>query len=402
MKKRYSPINRWFRSYDSTGDIFRAQLIQLITGGGGGVTPKTVTGVSPLSLVNAVAGNIQALYRYGSCVQNGTPSASNPVDISCNNGVLTIVDDELPTGYKRIEFIKFDGDFHYITNEKLFGFDEITITLTDTVTAGQNVFGSYSGTASGIKNYSLYIYGGGANNSSYLRYGETLYRPKYGSGKRTLVYGPNGSSGFSTDVSITPEEFETDDVAWIGMLPNSSSPHYTGTIVGNILIGDRLKYIPCERVSDGVIGYYEPNTEVFLEPDGDGTPVKGDYDFAHSHVEVVGTPETVTITASGAASQTCSVVNLFGVGNYKDSEEIIGGTVKRKCAVCLYDGTQTIGTPYISTTGGLDVGAVIVYYTGGETTERITPRTLITVDGTNTVTSTFTNAELKVTYEASS
>ena len=132
MKKRYSPINRWFRSYDSTGDIFRAQLIQLITGGGGGSTPVTITGVSPLSLVNAVAGNIQALYRYGSCVQNGTPSVPNPVDISCNNGTLTVIDDELPTEYKRVESIGFDGSTHYITNEKLFGSDEITITLDDT------------------------------------------------------------------------------------------------------------------------------------------------------------------------------------------------------------------------------------------------------------------------------
>lgn len=398
MKKRYSPMDRWFHTYDATGDIFRAQLIQLITGGT--VTPETVTGISPLSLVNAVAGNIQALYRYGNCVQNGTPSSSNPVDISCNNGVLTIIDDELPTGYKRIESIDFDGGFHYITGEKLYGSDEITITLDDTASGGQNVFGSYSGTASGRKNYSLYIYGGGSSTSSYLRYGETLYRPKYGDGKRTLVYGPNGASGFSTDISMTPEEFETDDVAWIGMLPNSSSPHFTGTIVGNILIGNRLKYIPCERVSDGTIGYYEPNTSVFLEPAGNGTPTKGAYDLTHSHVEVVGTPETVTITASGAASQTFTVEDLLGVGGYKDMEEVVSGVVTRKCAVCLYDGTQTIGTPYISTTGGLDVGAVIVYYTGGDTTEQVTPNELTVADGDNTVTSSVDGAEITVTYPA--
>lgn len=611
MRKIHYLPGRQFGFNNITGTFFRIAMMLLLLGkGSSGGVPTTVSGTSPLSLTNAVAGLIQSLYRYGwceyvpeqylssvvqsgKCEQNDTPSTSTPVDIACNNGVLKMVDDELPAGYKRIESIGFDGNFHYITNETLFGSDEITITLGDTSTGGQNVFGSYSGTSAGTKNYSLYIYGGGANNSSYLRYGETLYRPKYGSGKRTLVYGPNGSSGFSTDVSMTPEEFETDDVAWIGMLPNSSSPHFTGTIVGNILIGNRLKYIPCERVSDGTIGYYEPNTSVFLEPAGNGTPTKGAYDGSHYHLDVVGTPETVTaglqtatvvdlfgvgnyadtqdiisgtvirkvgikvldgteawtrtsenrftsviddvlagtgnailcthyeysrnatssnccritdtgrlyicdtggydtasdfkaflasqyavgtpviaiyplaeevtesttpqvivnetivpsseyidnivittaktkwttpdvnhpldiicnngvvtvngalgpvetvtISADGVEDQTFTVEDLLGVGDYKDMEEVVSGVVTRKCTVCVYDGTQSIGSPYMSTTGGLDIGATIVYYTGGETTEQVTPNELTVADGDNTVTSSVDDAEITVTYPA--
>ena len=320
------------------------KLIWLNANLANGSVLETVTGISPLLLANAIAGNMVSLKQIGKCVQALNPTPDNPIDIMCNNGTLRMVDDELPDGYRRIESIGFDGDFHYITNEKLRGSDEITITLDDTRSSGQNVFGSYSGTSSGTKNYSLYVYGAGSTSYSYLRYGETLYRPRYGSGKRTLVYGPNGTSGFLTDLSMEPDEFETDDVAWIGMLPNSSSPHFTGTIVGSILIGDRLKYIPCERVSDGAVGYYEPNTSVFLEPVGEGTPTKGAYDGSHYQLGVVGTPETVT-----SGMQTASVQDLYAVGDYVDTQDIVSGVVTRRVSVYVFDGTENWELP-----GGAD------------------------------------------------
>ena len=184
----------------------------------------------------------------------------------------------LPADYRELIGIDFDGDFHYETGEKLYGSDVITITLDNTSTTGQNVFGSYNGTASGRKNFSLFVYGNGSSSNSYLRYGESLYRPKYGTGKRTLVFGGNGATdGFATDVNITPDTFVTDVQAFIGWLPNSSSPHYTGDIVGRISVGNRLIWIPVERVSDGEIGYYELNSGVFLTKTGTGTPVSLGY-----------------------------------------------------------------------------------------------------------------------------
>ena len=184
----------------------------------------------------------------------------------------------LPADYLELIGIAYDGDFHYETGEKLYGSDVITITLDSTSTTGQNVFGSYNGTASGRKNFSLFIYGNGSSSNSYLRYGETLYRPKYGTGKRTLVFGGNGTTdGFATDVAITPDTFVTDVQAFIGWLPNSTSPHYTGDIVGRITAGNRLIWIPVERISDGEIGYYELNSGVFLTKTGTGTPVSLGY-----------------------------------------------------------------------------------------------------------------------------
>lgn len=305
---------------------------------------QTVTGNAPLTLANAIARAIKSLTQTGLCTQASTPTPSAPVDIKCNNGVLKLVDDELPAGFKRLASIKFDGDFWYETGEVMTGNDDVTMTLSGTVTTGQNVFGSYNGTSEGTKNFSLYMYGGGSTSNCYLRYGEKLLRPRFGSGERTITFGKSGTSGFSIDVTAEPETFTTVAGAFIGMLPNSSSPAYTGTIVGNILVGTRLKWIPCERESDGVVGYYEAVKGVFLEPVGTGTPVKGAYDFSLSHIEVVGTPEVLTVTDEDSNTQTASVVNLLSVGSYADTQEIISGAITRKCGINVLDGTESIST----------------------------------------------------------
>ena len=302
---------------------------------------QTVTGNAPLTLANAIARAIKSLTQTGLCTQADTPTPSAPVDIKCNNGVLKLVDDELPAGFKRLASIKFDGDCWYETGEVMTGDDDVTMTLDDTSTTGQNVFGSYNGASSGRKNFSLFLYGNGSSSNCYLRYGGQLLRPRFGSGERTITFGKSGTSGFLTDATAEPDTFTTVAAAFIGMLPNSSSPAYTGSIVGNILVGTRLKWIPCERESDGVVGYYEAVKGVFLEPVGTGTPVKGAYDFSLSHIEVVGTPEVLTVTDEDSNTQTASVVNLLSVGSYADTQEIVSGAVTRKCGIKILTGEES-------------------------------------------------------------
>ena len=186
-------------------------------------------------------------------------------------------DGELPVAYKRLQNIIFDGDMYYDTNKKLTGSDVITMSIYTATSSGQNLFGAYSGTGAGNINLSIYVY---ATNSSqsYFRYGTTLLRPTLGTGRKTITFGGGGSTdGFLRDVTYDSDEFETTDVAWIGGLPNSSSPKFTGKIYGDIVVGNRLKYIPCERVSDGAIGYYEVFTKTFLESEGTGTPTTDGY-----------------------------------------------------------------------------------------------------------------------------
>lgn len=184
---------------------------------------------------------------------------------------------ELPEGYKRLTGIRFDGDVWYETGEALTGDDDVTMTLDNTASQGQNVFGSYNGTSASARNFSLFIYGNGSTSNSYFRYGEQLLRPRFGTGERTITFGKSGTDGFATDATATPDTFETPANAYIGMLPNSTSPAYTGDIKYNILVGTRLKWIPCERASDGVIGYYESVKGNFIGPSGTGTPISLGY-----------------------------------------------------------------------------------------------------------------------------
>lgn len=337
----------------------------------------TVTGTSPLVLANAMAHAIRKLVQFGKCTTSGG-------DIYCNNGKLVAVDDELPVGYKRIDGIKFDGDFYYSTGESLSGDDDVTMTLANTSTTGQNVFGSYNGTSAGTKNFSLFIYGGGSQSNSYFRYGEQLLRPRFGTGERTITFGKSGTDGFATDVSGTPETFTTPANAYIGMLPNSTSPAFTGSIIGNILIGTRLKYIPVERESDGVIGYFERVKGNFIAPTGSGTPVSLGYDTSHLNIlSVEGTPEVLTI-----GTQTAHVEDLFEVNGVADEQDIISGTVTRRVEV--------------SVSGGV----IALSALAEPVTEQTTPQPLSTVEGTNTVAWTAevsgTVKEVEYAYEAPS
>lgn len=306
-----------------------------------------VSGVSPLTLPSAVQEAIVYLKQLGVCGQNGTPTPSVPVDIYCNNGALKAVDDELPVGYRRIASITFGGNTYYDTGEKLYGSDIVTITIADFVSSGQNLFGCYSGTGSDDINFSMYIYGT-TTGQAYWRYGQTLYRPVLGgTTERTISFGAGGTTGFKTDVTYDAVEFETTSNARIGALPNSSSSKYDGTIKGTITIGTRLKYIPCIRISDGAIGYYETVKGVFLEPQGT-TPVAGAYDYSHLVVKVVGTPEVLTI-----GQQTASVQDLLAVGDYKDEQDIISGSVTREVGIKVLDGTESGWTQGTTTQGVL-------------------------------------------------
>lgn len=304
------------------------------------ITDAIVNGFSPLSLPSAIQAPIVYLKQKGVCEQNGTPTPSAPIDIKCNNGAIKYKDRELPVGFIRLLDINFDGGFHYITNEKLYGSDDISMTVNNTSSSGQNLFGCYAGTGEGTKNFSLYIYGS-TSSQCYFRYGERLYRPRLGTGKRSITFGKSGTTGFYDNVSVTPEIFESDSVAWIGMLPNSSSAHFTGTIEGNIVVSNRLKYIPCKRLSDGVIGYYETHNQVFLEPQGTGTPITTGIDDSQMELVVVGTKEVISIN-----TETASAEDLFQVGDYKDEQDIISGNVIRRVGVMVFDGENELENGY--------------------------------------------------------
>ena len=296
-----------------------------------------LSGVSPLTLVNAV--KLNYVKAFGKCEQDLTPTPASPVDIVCNNGAIKAKDDELPVGYNRVTQINFDGDSYYETNQTLFGSDTLTIRIGNTVSAGRNIIGAYSGTGDEARNFSLFIYGAGSTSNSYFRHGTNIGRPRYGTGARTLVMSPTGTDGFLTDVTYPQETFETTSTCWIGGLPNSSSPKFDGTIIGNITVSDRLKYIPCERASDGAIGYYETANGDFLTNGGSGNVTKGAYDNSHlvAYIDVTD-QETISVDTTGS-SATCQ--NLLSAGSYKDVQNVINGQVTHNVGVLVLTGAES-------------------------------------------------------------
>lgn len=203
----------------------------------------------------------------------GGGSVTNPIELTGTE----VLQDPIPAEYKRLLDITFDGNTYYIYNGELYGTDDITLTMTPSVTSGQNVCGCYTNN-SASDNFSLYI---SANtNGSYFRYGDSLNKPVFGAPQqRTITIGSPRTYGFSTDITgIAEQEFTTSTDFYIGALPNSTSAKFKGTFSGNIQISNRVVFIPVERISDGEIGYYIPSNNTFLENQGTGTPTTSGYD----------------------------------------------------------------------------------------------------------------------------
>lgn len=374
MRKMYNLPAKWIWFNNITGYLFRLKLTQIITKGKEII--QILSGITPLKLSNAVSKNIINLIQYGKVIQNGTPTPDAPVDIVCNNGTLTTVDDELPAGYKRVLGFQMKNNAYWeIPNFPLNGSD--TLRFSFETTDFCNVIGAYSGSASG-NNYSLYV----SQSSNYLRYKNGAYNSTVDFDTRYDVeITPTGSSGMKVDSTWTAQTFTTPTNLCIGTTSvNASSSKLKGKLYGNIEVVGRAKFIPCERISDNVLGYYDLIGETFYMPTS-GTPTSLGYDYDHAHVEVVGTPEVLTISANGT-TQTASVVDLFATDSVADEQDIISGVVTRRTEVSVSDGVITISAlaePY---------------------TEQATPQPLNTTDGVNIVSveSAVAPVELSVKY----
>lgn len=252
-----------------------------------------LSGVSPLTLLNAISLNY--IKAFGKCEQDLTPTPTTPVDIVCNNGTLKVKDDELPVGYKRTLGYSFNNDCYYvITGFKMNGSDTLRFSVKRTGSAACNVVGAYDGT-SAQTNYSLYTV---TTNDKYLRYNGGTYNSTLVIGTRyDVVISPTGSSGMPNNSTWTAKTFtSTNDLCIATTAITATSPKLTGDIYGNIQVDGRAKFIPCERVSDNVLGYYDTYSETFYEP-YTGTPTSLGYDTSHLEVYVDGTQEVVTVAS---------------------------------------------------------------------------------------------------------
>lgn len=176
---------------------------------------------------------------------------------------------DLPSDYKRVKSLTMDNNCYYlITDFYLKGSD--TLKFSASITSTCNVIGSYSGSGSGA-NYSLYATTSGG---SYLRYYSGTYNSKMLANKRyNISITPTGSHGMEIESTWTELDFTTSRPFCIGTtLATSTSAKLKGTFYGNITVEDadglRFKGIPCIRLSDDVVGYYDTVSETFYEPIG--------------------------------------------------------------------------------------------------------------------------------------
>ena len=124
----------------------------------------------------------------------------------------------------------------------------------------------------------------------------------------------------------------------------------------------------------------------------------------NGQISVTGTPQTVTDSNSPANTATAPMLLSVGSGNdiYRDECNLVTGEITRRCEVFVYDGTQALRTPRISTTGTASIGAIIVQKLETETTETISAQILDAVSNmsqnTLSTTSNIENPEIKATY----
>lgn len=349
-------FDSWFPSSWST--LKKLLFLRKIAGGGG--TWETITGTSPLILANALSKNIKSLVQYGKCTTSGG-------DIYCNNGKLTAVHRSgLPSGYKLLEYVGGSGSQYVITDAKLASTDVVECEYRNSSTTGYGaIYGIYkSGESSALYGNKTYYGYNSANNKVDT---EVNVDTEWHSSKHDFV---NGTLTVDdTTVTFTPWEFvnTTNNGVLTRYYNNSYGYNWNGYIRkfkvtrSNEVICD---LIPCKN-DQNVAGFYDLANSTFYAPTG-GTLLEGneidDYELA-----VVGTPEVITLSASGAQTQTATAVDLFATDNVADEQDIISGEVTRRTEVVVVNGVITIQA----------LAAPVI--------EHVTPQPLQTAEGGNTL-----------------
>lgn len=370
------------RVFRRRAPVLRALLAIAFGGGGSGGTIQTVTGVSPLALANALAKPLRSLIQYGKCVtENG--------DIYCNNGVLRMVDDELPAGHTRLQYIESDGTSesggHVQTGIVINSVDvdvEVDFQYTETSASSPRMAWGYMAGSSNIPRWGFGIYSNawlGSPNATAARNSIDTNRHV----AITSVYVKNGTSYYSgsvdSDVLYTDQalqnvaSFENNELPLILFGRNNRGT--AGNFAPVKIFGFKVTkagvvthdLVPCKN-DLGVLGYFDLKTSTFLP--GTGTLTAGPADYSHAHVGVVGTPEELTISATGETTQTVNdIPDLFATldGTVRDEVDLVSGVLTRR--------TEPV----------YENGAIVITALAEPYTEQATPHELHSYAGDTTV-----------------
>jgi hypothetical protein len=190
------------------------------------------------------------------------------------------IDTELPIGYRRVLGFSCNNNAVWeIPDFYIKGTD--TLRVSCSITGTSNLIGSYSGSSSGA-NYSIYA---STSNVNYLRYYNTNYNSQFDVDTRyDIVMTPTGTHGMKEDSEWETVDFTTTRPFCIGSTATNitTSARLKGSLYGNIIVDGRLHLVPCERISDNVLGYYDTVSDTFYEPyEGFDGAVSLGYDTSH-------------------------------------------------------------------------------------------------------------------------
>lgn len=180
---------------------------------------------------------------------------------------------ELPSEYKRVLDLTLTNA-RFVTDLYLTGGD--TLKFSASGKAG-NWIGAYN-TSGSNDNYSFYATT--TSSAKYLRYNGGTYNSSIVNDTRyDIIISPTGSKGNRVPETWTQQTFTCSVPLCIGATSPTGAACSEVTFYGNIVVEGSTKYIPCERVSDGVLGYYDTANGVFLTS-SEGTVTTSGYDVA--------------------------------------------------------------------------------------------------------------------------
>ena len=193
------------------------------------------------------------------------------------------------------------------------------------------MFGCYQG-ADANDNYDLYA--SVTSGSKYFRYANGTYLSYFSNsnlGTRfDVTFTPTGSSGMPQDSTWTEASFTSANDLLLGSTTTTgTSSKLKGNLYGNFIVEsggvERLHLIPCERLSDNVLGYYDTIGETFYEPyTGFTGAVSLGYDGSHYQLAIVGTDEVIYLYGKNLDGDNLAHIGYTSTGGSSTSDTFVG------------------------------------------------------------------------------
>lgn len=306
------------------------------------------------TIYSAVAGGLKSITAKGICTQASTPTPDAPVDIVCNNGAISCHHASgLPTGYTLFDVVSNRSNTNIMTGI-VDDVDDFKIEIRvqpslqswyivqSRASSNGPIFG-ISGSLAGNKISFGAGLSGVSATSDIVRDTSHIYTVigEHKNGTMTLYVKDETDNIEDTQV----EHYNTSDfvpaTSQIGIWGNgfnivtiNNYIYYVRIYKSGVKVAD---YMPCQHNEEN--GFYDFVSETFKGASAGiitaGTEISDPVEIYYD-----GTPEVLTVSASGAETQTASVENLLSVGNDIDEQEIVSGKVTKKVGVKVFDGTE--------------------------------------------------------------